>query len=152
MNVGLLASTVCFPGVPVPWETRDSVWPCGSIIYPQELANTQSTWLQCEELLCLHTPAGLSRAEVGTLSCQPLLQSFSRNIQESHGSQGREMRNCLEHINTESGPVPGRSLGTIPSCLRKSKSSQRMAALSPPIWLFHIWLLGFREEPCAPLR
>lgn len=101
-----------------------------------------SVWLQCEELLCFHTPAGWSRAEADTLSCQQLLQPFRKNIQEFPSSPEGEIRDCLEHVHTGNGPVPGRSPGHIPSFLRKPKSPQRVTARSPTVWWPHIWLLG----------
>lgn len=45
----------------------------------------------------------------------------SPGAREFHGSQGREIRDCPEHMNAESGPVPG-TPDQVPSFLRKSKS------------------------------
>lgn len=89
-----------------------------------------SLWLQCKELLCFHTPAGRSRAEVGTLSCQQLPQSFSRNIQEFPGPQGRGIGGCLSTW-IQKGPVPGRS-GQIPLFVRKPKSALRVLPFLQP--------------------
>lgn len=71
-------------------------------------------------------------------------------MQEFPGLQGSEIRDCLEHLDAESGPVPGRSPGQIPSFVKKPKSPQKVTALSPTIWLLHIWLLGLQEDPCPP--
>lgn len=94
----------------------------------------------------LHIPTGCSRAEVAILSCQQLLKSFRRKIQEFPGSQKGSLQVMRAHGYVEREPVPRRSLGQILSLLRKPDSCLRVAVLSPTIGCFTYGFMIYRKN------